>query len=63
MLTHYAVQPKPKDEDAIQKTLKDIGVRYTHRNDDLMAENVIQGQRLKHIRSEVSNIVWLSVYN
>ncbi|KAH9856351.1 P-loop containing nucleoside triphosphate hydrolase protein [Lenzites betulinus] len=33
--------------DDIEKTLKTIGVHYTHRNDDLIAENAIEGQRMQ----------------
>ncbi|KAI0772497.1 P-loop containing nucleoside triphosphate hydrolase protein [Trametes elegans] len=31
----------------IEKTLHAIGVHYTHRNDDLIAENAIEGQRMQ----------------
>lgn len=31
----------------IQKVLNDIGVRYTHRNEDLIAESVIEGQKFQ----------------
>ncbi|OSD03707.1 hypothetical protein PYCCODRAFT_1490777 [Trametes coccinea BRFM310] len=31
----------------IEKTLSAIGVHYTHRNDDLIAENAIEGQRIR----------------
>ncbi|KAI0085593.1 P-loop containing nucleoside triphosphate hydrolase protein [Irpex rosettiformis] len=44
--------PKSQGEDPIQKALKDIGVKYTHRNEDLIAENPIQQQRLKHYQDE-----------
>ena len=35
------------DHDEISKTLKDIGVTYTHRNESLVAENPIEGERMK----------------
>ena len=47
------VVPQSQGEDDIQKTLKDIGVQYTHRNENLIAENDIQRQRIKHIMEEV----------
>ncbi|KAF9815676.1 hypothetical protein IEO21_04393 [Rhodonia placenta] len=31
----------------IQKVLNDIGVRYTHRNEDLIAESAIEGQKFQ----------------
>ncbi|KAI0759189.1 P-loop containing nucleoside triphosphate hydrolase protein [Irpex lacteus] len=46
------VVPEPQGEDGIQKALKDIGVTYIHRNEDLIAENTIQRQRLKHMIEE-----------
>ncbi|KAI0337673.1 hypothetical protein BDW22DRAFT_1339232 [Trametopsis cervina] len=49
LLFDDVVTPKTQDEDRIQKTLKDIGVQYIHRNEDLIAENVIQRQKMKHI--------------
>ncbi|KAI0370889.1 P-loop containing nucleoside triphosphate hydrolase protein [Pilatotrama ljubarskyi] len=38
------VKHKPND---IEKTLNAIGVHYTHRNDDLIAESAIEGQRMQ----------------
>ena len=38
------VEHKPND---IEKTLNAIGVHYTHRNDDLIAESAIEGQRMQ----------------
>ncbi|KAI8972582.1 P-loop containing nucleoside triphosphate hydrolase protein [Trametes punicea] len=38
------VKHKPND---IEKTLSAIGVRYSHRNDDLIAESAIEGQRMR----------------
>ena len=34
-------------EDDIAKTLKDVGVNYTHRNESLIAENAVEGERIK----------------
>ena len=34
-------------EDEIAKTLRHIGVDYTHRNDSLIAENAVEGERIK----------------
>ncbi|KAL6308864.1 P-loop containing nucleoside triphosphate hydrolase protein [Sparassis latifolia] len=40
--------PKLDDQNSdIQKTLNDIGINYTHRNEDLIAESAIEGQRLQ----------------
>ncbi|THG99115.1 hypothetical protein EW026_g3177 [Hermanssonia centrifuga] len=46
------VAPKVERESDIQKTLNDIGVNYTHRNEDLIVENVIEGQRIKAMIKE-----------
>lgn len=35
------------DDDDISKTLKDIGVDYTHRNENLIAENAIEVEKMK----------------
>ncbi|KAI0830128.1 P-loop containing nucleoside triphosphate hydrolase protein [Trametes gibbosa] len=43
------VNHKPDD---IEKTLTAIGVHYTHRNDDLIAENAIEGQRMHMMLQE-----------
>ncbi|KAH9893907.1 P-loop containing nucleoside triphosphate hydrolase protein [Cubamyces lactineus] len=43
------VENKPND---IEKTLTAIGVHYTHRNDDLIAENAIEGQRMQLMLQE-----------
>ncbi|KAI0632843.1 P-loop containing nucleoside triphosphate hydrolase protein [Trametes polyzona] len=40
---------KPTD---IEKTLNAIGVHYTHRNDDLIAESAIEGQRMQIMLQE-----------
>lgn len=34
-------------DDEISKTLKHIGVNYTHRNESLIAENVVEKERIK----------------
>ncbi|EKM52602.1 uncharacterized protein PHACADRAFT_261138 [Phanerochaete carnosa HHB-10118-sp] len=34
-------------EDEISKTLKDVGVTYTHRNEALIVDNAIEGERIK----------------
>jgi len=34
-----------KKSDDIEKILSDVGVRYIHRNEDLIAESAIEGQR------------------
>jgi hypothetical protein len=49
--------PENHSQDGIEKTLKDIGVTYVHRNEDLIADNVIQRQRVKRIISEVIRVV------
>ena len=37
-----------KDEDEVAKTLRDVGVDYyTHRNESLIAENAVEGERIK----------------
>ncbi|OBZ74648.1 DNA excision repair protein ERCC-6-like 2 [Grifola frondosa] len=41
-----------KENDDIQKTLNDVGIQYTHRNQDLIAENVIEGQRMQILLEE-----------
>ncbi|KAI0668887.1 P-loop containing nucleoside triphosphate hydrolase protein [Trametes maxima] len=43
------LKPKPND---IEKTLSAIGVHYTHRNDDLIAESAIEGQRMQAMMQE-----------
>ncbi|KAI0744759.1 P-loop containing nucleoside triphosphate hydrolase protein [Earliella scabrosa] len=40
------VKQEPND---IEKTLSAIGVKYTHRNDDLIAESTIEGQRMQKL--------------
>ena len=44
-------------EDEIAKTLRDIGVDYTHRNDSLIAENAVEGERIKALL-QVRSLVW-----
>ena len=34
-------------DDDISKTLKDVGVTYTHKNESLIANNAIEGERIK----------------
>ena len=37
-----------KQEDEVSKTLKDVGVDYyTHRNENLITENAVEGERMK----------------
>ncbi len=43
------VTPELGKETEIQKELSDIGVNYLHRNEDLIAENVIEARRLEAI--------------
>ena len=33
----------------VEKTLSTLGVKYTHRNDDLIAESTIEGQRMRKL--------------
>ena len=40
------VKHEPND---VEKTLSALGVQYTHRNDDLIAENAIEGQRMRRL--------------
>ena len=42
--------PELEKETGIQKALSNIGVQYTHRNEDLIAENVFEGQRLEALK-------------
>ncbi|KAI0695319.1 P-loop containing nucleoside triphosphate hydrolase protein [Cytidiella melzeri] len=53
--------PNTQGEESIQKTLQDIGVRYTHRNEDLIAENDIQRQRVKQIMTEKKKVAQKAV--
>ncbi|PCH43012.1 hypothetical protein WOLCODRAFT_144325 [Wolfiporia cocos MD-104 SS10] len=39
-------------EDPVQRLLNDAGVKYTHRNDELMAESRIEGARFKKRKTE-----------
>lgn len=43
------VTPELGKETEIQKELSDIGVNYFHRNEDLIAENLIEARRLEAI--------------
>lgn len=36
----------------IEKTLSALGIQYTHRNDDLIAESAIEGQRMLKLIQE-----------
>ena len=47
MLTLTAAPEVTHDQNDIEKTLSRLGVQYTHRNDDLIAESKIEGQRMK----------------
>ena len=40
------VKNEPND---IEKTLSALGVQYTHRNDDLIAESTIEAQRVQRL--------------
>ena len=42
--------PEVDGETDIQKALADIGVNYTHRNEDLIAENAIEKKRVEVIK-------------
>ncbi|RDX43671.1 hypothetical protein OH76DRAFT_1544375 [Lentinus brumalis] len=45
--------PKVKEEqNEVEKTLSALGVQYSHRNDDLIAENTIEVQRMKKLLEE-----------
>lgn len=44
-----APQVKTEPLNDIEKTLNAIGVKYTHRNDDLIAESNIEGQRMQKL--------------
>ncbi|KAH9922295.1 P-loop containing nucleoside triphosphate hydrolase protein [Epithele typhae] len=37
------------EPDDIERTLGALGVQYTHRNDDLIAENAIEGERMRKL--------------
>lgn len=37
----------PEEGGDLQKTLNNLGVHYTHRNDELMVESTIEGQRFQ----------------
>ncbi|EMD35017.1 hypothetical protein CERSUDRAFT_139806 [Gelatoporia subvermispora B] len=39
-------------DSGIQKTLNDIGVKYSHRNEDVTAESTIEGQRVRQKMEE-----------
>ena len=41
-----------------EKTLSSLGVQYTHRNDDLIAESAIEGQRMQKL-VEVCTRYWI----
>ncbi|KAI0742679.1 P-loop containing nucleoside triphosphate hydrolase protein [Daedaleopsis nitida] len=43
------VKEEPND---VEKTLSALGVQYTHRNDDLIAESTIEGQRVQKLLEE-----------
>ena len=47
--------PDLKTDNDIQRALANIGVKYTHRNEDLIAENVFEVQRVKALK-EVSSL-------
>jgi hypothetical protein len=50
-----------KDEDEVAKTLRDVGVDYyTHRNENIIAENVVEAERMK-LLFEVGIIRYSSV--
>ena len=49
------VKNEPND---IEKTLSSLGVQYTHRNDDLIAESAIEGQRMQKL-VEVCTRYWI----
>ncbi len=38
-----------QERNDIEKTLNAIGIQYTHRNDDLIAESAIEGQRMRKL--------------
>ncbi|KDQ54547.1 hypothetical protein JAAARDRAFT_397967 [Jaapia argillacea MUCL 33604] len=42
-----AVVIEPKTDDEIQKTLNSYGVKYSHRNDDILAPNRIEEERAR----------------
>ncbi|KAI0717768.1 P-loop containing nucleoside triphosphate hydrolase protein [Cerioporus squamosus] len=45
--------PEVKDEpNDVEKTLRALGVQYTHRNDDLIAESTIEAQRVRKLLEE-----------
>lgn len=53
-------------EDEITKTLRDIGVGYTHRNDSLIAENAVEGERIKallQVRYFISVLPIISLFS
>lgn len=43
----------------IQKVLNDIGVRYTHRNEDLIAESAIEGQKFQTTMEVYTFVIWI----
>ncbi|KAJ3532277.1 hypothetical protein NM688_g7446 [Phlebia brevispora] len=44
--------PPLERENEIQKELSDIGVNYTHRNEDVIAENIVEARRLEALLKE-----------
>lgn len=50
-----AAAPVVDQDDEISKTLKHIGVNYTHRNESLIAENVVEKERIKVLLEASTN--------